>query len=111
MNYPPVYAFNSRKCNTCIQQGIFKPTTVKQCTKCKLISYCGVEHQKKDYKRHKPFCEEIYDISQEKYVFDKNESLKGSSDQLFVDKKIWLGAYMTTKLNRELTYHERSVRI
>lgn len=106
MNYPPVYAFNSRKCNMCIQQGLSNSSNVKQCTRCQLISYCGIEHQKKDYKRHKPFCEGIHEIAQEEYVFDK-----GSSDQVFVDKKIFLGAYMTTKLNRELTYHERSVRI
>lgn len=109
MNYSPVHAFNSRKCNICIQQGIFNASYVKQCTRCQLISYCGVEHQKKDYKRHKQFCKGIHDIAREDYVFDK-KILKESSDQLFVDKKIWLGAYMTTKLNRKLTYHEKSVR-
>lgn len=110
MNFPPVYAFNSRKCNICIQQGISNTAKVKQCTKCQLISYCGVEHQKLDYKRHKPFCEEIHKIAPEGYIFDQNVTLKKSSRQVFFKKKILLGAYIITKLHRELSYQERSVR-
>lgn len=106
MNYLAVYPFNSRKCNICIQEGQSSAAEVKQCTRCQLISYCGIEHQKKDYKRHKPFCKWIHEIAPEVHVFDKS-----SSDEVFVNKKIFLGAYMANKLNRELTYHERSVSI
>lgn len=105
-----ITVFNSRKCMICVQQGIYNSAYVKQCTKCQLISYCGTEHQKIDYKRHKSFCDTIYGLVQEKYIFDKCENIKGSSNQQFLDKKILLGAYLTATLSRNLTYHERSVR-
>lgn len=105
-----IHTFNSRKCNICIQQGIFNSSKVKQCTKCKLIFYCGVEHQKVDYKRHRPFCNTIYGLVFDEYIFDKGESLKGSSNQVFLDKKIILGAYCTARLGRDLTMAERYVR-
>ena len=28
----------------------------KRCTSCKLVAYCGIEHQKQDWKTHRPVC-------------------------------------------------------
>lgn len=37
-----------------------------QCSRCKKVHYCGVEHQKSDWKAHKPQCKGLYEVS-EKY--------------------------------------------
>jgi hypothetical protein len=37
-------------CNVCGE------TTEKECSQCHLVFYCGRDHQKRDWKRHKPIC-------------------------------------------------------
>ena len=29
---------------------------IKRCARCKAVVYCGIEHQKADWKTHKMFC-------------------------------------------------------
>lgn len=38
------------KCVICNEKAPFK------CTACKLVNYCGAEHQKKDWPKHKVIC-------------------------------------------------------
>lgn len=32
-------------------------STLKRCGGCKMVSYCGISHQKKHWKQHKPLCQ------------------------------------------------------
>jgi hypothetical protein len=33
-----------------------KSVAIKRCARCKTVAYCGIEHQRKDWKIHKRFC-------------------------------------------------------
>lgn len=37
-----------------------------KCTACKLVFYCGVEHQKKHWKIHKNDCRRLYEVEESK---------------------------------------------
>lgn len=33
-----------------------------QCSRCKKVHYCGVEHQRGHWKAHKPDCKGLYEV-------------------------------------------------
>uniref|UniRef100_A0A7S3DVM0 MYND-type domain-containing protein n=1 Tax=Entomoneis paludosa TaxID=265537 RepID=A0A7S3DVM0_9STRA len=43
----------------------------KKCSRCKAVFYCCVEHQKSDWKRHKPSCNDTFQADQ--YTLHKRE--------------------------------------
>jgi MYND finger len=48
---------NSNKftiCNNCMAMGFDKQ--LKRCNGCMLVDYCSKECQKKNWRKHKPFC-------------------------------------------------------
>lgn len=47
---------NSGKCAICDVEASLK------CTACKLVFYCGVEHQRKHWKTHKTECRGPYEV-------------------------------------------------
>jgi len=48
---------NLRACHVC---GV--TINLRQCSKCRQVSYCGKEHQTKDWKTHKKICAPLSDI-------------------------------------------------
>lgn len=42
------------QCDTCKTWHLY--SAIKKCSRCKVATYCSVECQKRDWKKHKPFC-------------------------------------------------------
>ena len=45
-----------RRCYTCYTCGKDEDCSLKKCSACKYVSYCSVECQRKDWKKHKSVC-------------------------------------------------------
>ncbi|XP_053665945.1 uncharacterized protein LOC128715087 [Anopheles marshallii] len=57
--------FNPNRCNVCFKNSPDKPNeenNLKYCTKCKLIKYCGRDHQKMDVPIHREFCSAVHSV-------------------------------------------------
>lgn len=50
------YSFTP-SCNICENLVCSDGTPLLRCSQCALVHYCCREHQKKDWKKHKAFCE------------------------------------------------------
>ena len=57
-------------CNVC------KKEALKVCSRCKAVFYCCVEHQKDDWKQHKPNCVEPKKEEEKKH----NSEIKNNSE-------------------------------
>lgn len=83
-----------------------------RCQNCKLISYCGREHQKKHWTVHKHFCKSIQSIMDEwklEHVLDINGHIVQLTVQQVRETKLMIQAMMVIKLGRDLTEHEREL--
>ncbi|XP_053696086.1 uncharacterized protein LOC128743514 [Sabethes cyaneus] len=74
--------FNPTRCNVCFSQAaahrmILMGQKLRYCKGCRLIGYCGEQHQKEDWKMHKDFCRtvtRILTMKQIKHVLEvRNE--------------------------------------
>ncbi|XP_071556534.1 putative protein MSS51 homolog, mitochondrial [Temnothorax nylanderi] len=52
--------FYATMCHVC--KGFGDGVLLKRCGGCRMISYCGQEHQKQHWKLHKPLCKAIQDV-------------------------------------------------
>ncbi|XP_071649743.1 putative protein MSS51 homolog, mitochondrial [Temnothorax longispinosus] len=55
--------FYATMCHVC--KGFGDGVLLKKCGGCRMISYCGQEHQKQHWKLHKPLCKAIQDVLQD----------------------------------------------
>lgn len=56
---PPLYnsAYSAHACHLCKRGGFCNtPTKLLRCGGCRFLVYCGADHQKQDWKAHKPLC-------------------------------------------------------
>lgn len=106
--------FNSRCCNICEQYSENRTTsTLLMCNKCKLIFYCGKEHQKIDWKNHKHFCQTISTILDDrkiKHILDIHGLVKSASSYHVQKVKVFIKTVLMCILKRELTADENEVR-
>uniref|UniRef100_A0A182VU99 MYND-type domain-containing protein n=1 Tax=Anopheles minimus TaxID=112268 RepID=A0A182VU99_9DIPT len=58
--------FNPNRCNICFRDSPGDPNAkkAKLCQKCRLIKYCGKEHQLIDLPSHKEFCSAVHSLMQ-----------------------------------------------
>uniref|UniRef100_A0A1Q3EWX6 MYND-type domain-containing protein n=1 Tax=Culex tarsalis TaxID=7177 RepID=A0A1Q3EWX6_CULTA len=59
--------FNATRCNVCFSRATehrltLVGTKLRYCKGCRLIGYCGEQHQKEDWKHHKDFCRAVTKI-------------------------------------------------
>lgn len=59
--------FNATRCNVCFTRATehrltLIGTRLRYCKGCRLIGYCGEQHQKDDWKHHKDFCRAVTKI-------------------------------------------------
>ena len=47
--------YHPYSCNSC-KRGPFTGTKTLRCSKCRVVRYCGLEHQKEDWEDHKRWC-------------------------------------------------------
>ncbi|XP_024868157.1 uncharacterized protein LOC112452270 [Temnothorax curvispinosus] len=82
-------------CHVCKRFG--NGVCLKRCGSCRMIAYCGQEHQKQHWKQHKPLCKAIQDALQE---YDFNDRGKISED--YDEKKLIFMMLVSYKLGRRL---------
>lgn len=83
-----------------------------RCQNCKLMSYCGPEHQKDHWPLHKQFCRGITSIRKDmkvEHVMDINGSVTQLTASELREVKFMIQTIMVMKLHRELTEIEREL--
>lgn len=85
---------------------------LQRCQNCKLISYCGLDHQKNHWPTHKQFCRAITSIRNEmklKHILDMNGTTTQLTAPQLREVKFMIQTMMVMKLHRELTESEREL--
>ncbi|XP_058446822.1 uncharacterized protein LOC131427550 [Malaya genurostris] len=67
MDEPMYNNFNPTRCNVCFSRAtehrlMLVGQNLRYCKGCRLIGYCGEQHQKEDWKKHKEFCRAVTKI-------------------------------------------------
>lgn len=115
MTSKPVYNFGTFRCNVCIDLKSLKSidtSSLLQCSNCKLVSYCGQEHQKADWKKHKSFCIAVNSIVREKnlsHLLDISGPIKNVSKKSFQTTKVLMKAVLLVAMKRDLSPTEKEV--
>ncbi|XP_024870317.1 uncharacterized protein LOC112457768 [Temnothorax curvispinosus] len=91
--------FYATMCHVCkwFGDGVRLP----RCGNCRMIAYCGQEHQKQHWKQHKPLCKAIQDVLLEP---DFNDRGKDSED--CDERKLIFMMLVSRKLGRHLKKDE-----
>ncbi|XP_071556513.1 putative protein MSS51 homolog, mitochondrial [Temnothorax nylanderi] len=74
---------------------------LKRCRGCKMILYCGKEHQKQHWKQHKPLCKAIQDVLRE-----YNMDYRGETAEEWTVKKLNFMRLVSSRLGRPLNLDE-----
>lgn len=69
--------YYANMCHVCHFFG--ENTSLKRCGACQLISYCGQEHQKKDWPQHRDFCKAVSEVKKDLKHDSIFTSLKASN--------------------------------
>ncbi|KAJ6649691.1 hypothetical protein Bhyg_04930 [Pseudolycoriella hygida] len=83
-----------------------------RCQSCKLISYCGPQHQKDHWPEHKDFCRAITSARKEwklNHILDINGNVTELSAAQLREVKFMIQTLVIIKLNRDLTLGEREL--
>ncbi|XP_071556492.1 putative protein MSS51 homolog, mitochondrial [Temnothorax nylanderi] len=91
--------FYATMCHVCKRFG--DGVRLPRCGNCRMISYCGQEHQKQHWKQHKPLCKAIQEALQE---HDFNDRGKDSED--CDERKLIFMMLVSRKLGRHLKKDE-----
>ncbi|XP_043478075.1 uncharacterized protein LOC122508663 [Leptopilina heterotoma] len=83
-----------------------KRTSLKRCSRCQMISYCGEEHQKEHWPKHKELCRVISCITKVKHLTHLYEDLRGCSLNEWTNSRIVMWDRITTIMGRELDNYE-----
>ncbi|XP_071556538.1 uncharacterized protein [Temnothorax nylanderi] len=97
--------FYATMCHVCKKFG--DGVLLKKCSGCRMISYCGQEHQKHHWKLHKPLCKAIQDVLRD-YSMD-NPIITVSSSGVTPEnerKKNYFMLLLSNKLGRRLNADE-----
>ncbi|XP_071556500.1 uncharacterized protein [Temnothorax nylanderi] len=74
---------------------------LKRCRGCKMILYCGKEHQKQHWKQHKPLCKAIQDVLRD-HIMD----YCGETAEKWAGKKLTFAQLVSSRLGRPLHIDE-----
>lgn len=112
--YKKVSAFRCCLCPTPVRPSNENLPDVQllRCQNCKLISYCGQEHQKEHWTMHKEFCKVITSIKNEwnlKHIMDIKGNVTKLTDSQLREVKFLLQTITVMKLQRDLTEDEREL--
>ncbi|XP_077254436.1 uncharacterized protein LOC143893202 isoform X2 [Temnothorax americanus] len=91
--------FFATMCHVCKRFG--DGVSLKRCSNCKMISYCGKEHQKQHWKQHKSLCKAIRDVLQNYSMADG-----GETTEEWTDKKLKFKRLVSFRLGRILNLDE-----
>ncbi|XP_071556512.1 ankyrin repeat and MYND domain-containing protein 2-like isoform X2 [Temnothorax nylanderi] len=87
--------FYATMCHVCKRFG--DGVQLKRCSNCKMISYCGQDHQKHHWKQHKPLCKAIQDVLRDYSMDDP-----GETTEELIDKKLNFMQLVSSRLGRRL---------
>ncbi|XP_071556525.1 putative protein MSS51 homolog, mitochondrial [Temnothorax nylanderi] len=94
--------FYATMCHVCKRFG--DGVSLKRCSNCKMISYCGQEHQKHHWKQHKPLCKAIQDV-----LRDYSMDYRGETTDEWADKKLTFAQLVSARLGRHLNADETNM--
>ncbi|XP_071556508.1 uncharacterized protein [Temnothorax nylanderi] len=94
--------FYATMCHVCKRFG--DGVQLKRCSNCKMISYCGQDHQKHHWKQHKPLCKAIQDVLRDYSMDDP-----GETTEELIDKKLNFMQLVSSRLGRRLNVSEMHV--
>lgn len=93
--------FHANECYICKNTN-----SLKRCSRCQMISYCGTNHQKQHWKEHKGICKVISSIMRERRVSHVYESLRGADSKTWIQQRHEMCLTVQLKLCRSLFRHE-----
>jgi len=91
--------FYATMCHICKRFG--DDVSLKRCSSCKMITYCGQQHQKQHWLQHKSFCKAIKEVQQHYNV--KNCCM---TSQKCDHMKVQLIELISSKLGRPMEIYE-----
>ncbi|XP_024880898.1 uncharacterized protein LOC112460459 [Temnothorax curvispinosus] len=91
--------FYATMCHVCKRFG--DGVQLKRCSCCKMIAYCGKEHQRQHWQQHKPMCKATRDVHLE---FGKN--LSRATTEEWVYEKLAIARIVSSRLKRRLIVDE-----
>ncbi|XP_011865065.1 PREDICTED: uncharacterized protein LOC105560504 [Vollenhovia emeryi] len=94
--------FNATVCHVCKRFG--DDDSLKRCSRCKLVFYCGKEHQKQHRRKHKSVCNAVLDVTQ-----TSNIKQDGISWAEWYTKKWDYIELVSEKLGRPLELYENQM--
>ncbi|XP_033230929.1 uncharacterized protein LOC117182020 [Belonocnema kinseyi] len=84
-------------------------SSLKRCSRCNMISYCGKEHQMQHWKFHKDICKEIFNILKEKGLSHIYENFRNSNSLKWQKAKKIMSAEVQKRLERPLADYEKQM--
>ncbi|XP_071556744.1 putative protein MSS51 homolog, mitochondrial [Temnothorax nylanderi] len=87
--------FYATMCHVCKRFG--DGVHLKSCGGCKMIAYCGQEHQKQHWKQHKSLCKAIQVV-----LRDDSMDYRGETTEKWADKKLSFMQLVSSRLGRDL---------
>ncbi|XP_011501254.1 PREDICTED: putative protein MSS51 homolog, mitochondrial [Ceratosolen solmsi marchali] len=99
--------FYANTCHICKVRG--NETLLKKCSRCKMISYCGKEHQKQHWLRHKDLCYVLSSMLNETNKSHIFEGMRNSNTTDWVKAKMNLMLLVIIKLGRKLLPYEEEM--
>lgn len=83
--------------------------SIKRCSRCNMISYCGKNHQKDHWPDHKEICDVISAIMQEKGVLHLFENLRGANSLKWKQERDKACEEIKSRLGRPLISGEKEI--
>ena len=99
--------FYANTCHVCKSSG--NETPLKKCSNCKMISYCGKEHQKQHWLQHKNLCRVLAEMLDETDMSNLLEDMHNVSMEEWVKAKMNLMLLANLKLKRKLLPYEEEM--
>ncbi|XP_055643162.1 uncharacterized protein LOC129779611 [Toxorhynchites rutilus septentrionalis] len=120
MDEQPYNNFNPTRCNICFTRNVHNRLTVtgqklRFCKGCRMIGYCGEQHQKEDWKYHKDFCRSVMRILTTKRVEhildirDDSGNIVGSTKRNLECAISLAESMIISMLRRKLHRHEHTL--
>ena len=78
MSCVPLWTMSTRRAPTAVSSHGSDTVKLRDCTACRLVKYCGVDHQKAHHKQHKKACKKrAADLKDERLYSQGHERPEG----------------------------------
>lgn len=80
---------------------------LKRCSRCHLISYCGSQHQREHWPKHKELCKIILTMMKERRVSHLFENLRGADEEQWKNGRTLVLQEAISRLQRPIRLEEK----